>query len=195
MPAWLIVLIVVGVLLVLVAIWAASVYNSLVRRRNESTEALRDVDAALEQRYDNIRAQAQAVSGGLKKEIELILGATALRTGRSVRELSVAEKSELDGALTQAQAKLPGAAASFESYPNSGYDDTVELMQRSVNELEERLGAARRHYNSAATEYNTARQSFPTILIAPVLGFKHHELFELSNGVKRESYDLEGYLD
>lgn len=195
MPAWLIVLIVVGVLLVLVAIWAASVYNSLVRRRNESTEALRDVDAALEQRYDNIRAQAQAVSGGLKKEIELILGATALRTGRSVRELSVAEKSELDGALTQAQAKLPGAAASFESYPNSGYDDNVELMQRSVNELEERLGAARRHYNSAATEYNTARQSFPTVLIAPVLGFKHHELFELSNGVKRESYDLEGYLD
>ncbi|QRO86636.1 LemA family protein [Kytococcus sedentarius] len=195
MPAWLIVLIVVGVLLVLVAIWAASVYNSLVRRRNESTEALRDVDAALEQRYDNIRAQAQAVSGGLKKEIELILGATALRTGRSVRELSIAEKSELDGALTQAQAKLPGAAASFESYPNSGYDDNVELMQRSVNELEERLGAARRHYNSAATEYNTARQSFPTVLIAPVLGFKHHELFELSNGVKRESYDLEGYLD
>ena len=195
MPAWLIVLIVVGVLLVLVALWAASGYNSLVRRRNESTEALRDVDAALEQRYDNIRAQAQAVSGGLKKEIELILGATALRTGRSVRELSVAEKSELDGALTQAQAKLPGAAASFESYPNSGYDDNVELMQRSVNELEERLGAARRHYNSAATEYNTARQSFPTVLIAPVLGFKHHELFELSNGVKRESYDLEGYLD
>ncbi|WP_462417264.1 LemA family protein [Kytococcus sp. Marseille-QA3725] len=195
MPAWLIVLIVVGVLLVLVAIWAVSVYNSLVRRRNESTEALRDVDAALEQRYDNIKAQAQAVSGGLKKEIELILGATALRTGRSVRELSVAEKSELDGALTQAQAKLPGAAASFESYPNSGYDDNVELMQRSVNELEERLGAARRHYNSAATEYNTARQSFPTVLIAPVLGFKHHELFELSNGVKRESYDLEGYLD
>ncbi|SNC61279.1 Uncharacterized conserved protein [Kytococcus aerolatus] len=93
------------------------VYNFLVERRNASTEILRGIDALLEQRYDALKAQAQA--------------------------------------------KLPGALASGEAYASSGYAQNVEMMQRTINELEERLGAARRHYNTAATDYNTARQSFP----------------------------------
>ena len=197
MSTGIIVLIVVAALIVALALWAVGVYNGLVRRRNASTEALRGIDVALETRYDQVSQQAQVVEGAVGKEVETVLGATALRTGRSIREMSVKEKSELHAALDDAQRRIveaPGALASFEAYPQMRSLANVEVLQRTVNETEERLQAARRAYNAAATDYNTARQSFPTVLIAGVLGFGHHDLFELTNAVKREQADLGGFL-
>ena len=197
MSTGIIVLIVVAALIVALALWAVGVYNGLVRRRNASTEALRGIDVALETRYDQVSQQAQVVEGAVGKEVETVLGATALRTGRSIREMSVKEKSELHAALDDAQRRIveaPGALASFEAYPQMRSLANVEVLQRTVNETEERLQAARRAYNAAATDYNTARQSFPTVLIAGVLGFSHHDLFELTNAVKRKQADLGGFL-
>lgn len=71
----------------------------------------------------------------------------------------------------------------------------VELLQRTINEAEERLQAARRVYNRAATDYNTKRQVFPTVLISGMFGFQPHELFELTDQRKKEQYNLEGFLD
>jgi len=73
--------------------------------------------------------------------------------------------------------------------------DNVEIMQRTINEVEERLQAARRVYNRAATKYDTSREIFPAVLIARPLGFSHYELFELTDKRKETAYDLKRYLD
>jgi LemA protein len=182
--------------------WVIAVYNRLVRARNGSQEALRGIDVALETRFDQVKAQADAASGIVAKEVEMVLGATALRTGRSIRDLSVGEKAELNASMDQAQQMVvehartspPGAVASIEAYPEMQTHQNVELLQRTINETEERLQAARRVYNRAATDYNTKRQVFPTVLIAGLLGFKEHELFELTHASKRGPHDLEGFL-
>lgn len=203
--AWLPVII-VAVVIVLIIAWAIVVYNRLVTKRNASTEALRGIDVALETRFDQIKSQADAVSGIVKKEVDVILSATALRTGRTIEQLKVGEKAQLNGALDDAQNKIlaeaqkaqgagPGALASVENNPQMQSTVNVEILQRTINEAEERLQAARRVYNRAATEYNTARQFFPTVLIAPVLGFRAHELFELTDQRKREQHNLEGFLE
>lgn len=197
MPTSTVLLIVLGALVVLLAGWGIAVYNSLLRRRNTSTEALRGIDVALETRHDQVSQQAKVVEGAVGKEVETILGATALRTGRSVREMDVKEKTELHAALDDAQQRIlrsPGALASFEAYPEMRSLANVDTLQRTVNEAEERLQAARRSYNAAATDYNTARQTFPTVLIAGALGFRHHDLFELTEAAKREQADLDGFL-
>lgn len=192
----------VVLLLVALIVWGIAVYNRMVTARNRSTEALRGIDVALETRYDQVKAQADAASGVVKKELDLVLGATALRTGRRIDEMSVQEKSDLNGAMQKAESLLlggvggaPGQLASFEQYPEMQSTQNVELLQRTINETEERLQAARRTYNGAATDYNTKRQVFPTVLIAGVLGFSQHDLFEITNAVKREQHDLKGFLD
>ena len=182
---------------VVLAVWAIGVYNGLVRRRNASTEALSGIDVALETRYDQVSQQAKVVEGAVGEEVRTILSATALRTGRSIRDLGVPEKAELDQTLGDVQRRImssPGSLASFEAYPEMRSLANVEILQRTVNETEERLQAARRAYNAAATEYNTARGQFPTVLIAGLLGFQPHTLFTLTDPVKRSQTDLDGFL-
>ena len=182
---------------VVLAVWAIGVYNGLVRRRNASTEALSGIDVALETRYDQVSQQAKVVEGAVGEEVRTILSATALRTGRSIRDLSVPEKAELDQTLGDVQQRIlssPGSLASFEAYPEMQSLANVTILQRTVNETEERLQATRRAYNAAATEYNTARSQFPTVLIAGALGFLPHTLFELTDPVKRGQADLDGFL-
>lgn len=194
--------ILIGLIIVAIIIWGIVVYNRLVKARNVSKEALQGIDVALETRFDQIKAQADAASGIVKQEVDLILNATSLRTGRTIRDLEVDEKTELNNALKNAESVLlqqqptgPGAVASFEEYPEMQTWQNVELLQRTINEVEERLQAARRVYNRAATDYNTKRQVFPTVLIAGALGFREHDLFELTDQRKRSQYNLEGFLD
>src|SRR5690625_3371716 len=193
--------ILIGLLVVVLVIWGIVVYNRLVKARNASKEALRGIDVALETRFDQIKAQADAASGIVEKEVELILGTTALRTGRTIAQLELREKAELNAALEdaeqqllQAMPPLPGSAASIERYPEMQTHQNVELLQRTINEVEERLQAARRVYNRAATEYNTQRQVFPTVLVARMLGFTPHELFELPELRKKDQTNLKGFL-
>lgn len=192
----------IGVVILILIIWGIVVYNRLIKARNASKEALRGIDVALETRFDQIKAQADAASGIVQKEVDLILGTTALRTGRTISQLEVREKAELTAAMQEAEQQIlqqappvPGAVASIEAYPDMNTYQNVELLQRTINEAEERLQAARRVYNRAATDYNTKRQVFPTVLISGMFGFQPHELFELTDQRKKEQYNLEGFLD
>ena len=193
---------IIGLVLLLLIVWGIVVYNRLISARNSSTEALRGIDVALETRFDQIKAQADAASGIVQKEIELILGSTALRTGRTIGQLEVREKAELNAAMQDAEQQIlqqtppgPGAVASFEAYPDMNTYQNVELLQRTINEAEERLQATRRVYNRSATDYNTKRAVFPTVVVARLLGFTEHELFELTDQRKKQQYNLEGFLD
>lgn len=202
MSGFLAALLIIGVVVVVLVIWGIVVYNRLISSRNASTEASRGIDVALETRFDQIKAQADAASGIVQQEVELILGATALRTGRTIGQLEMQEKTELNTALQDAEQHVlqqansgPGALYSNESYPDMNTYQNVELLQRTINEAEERLRAARRVYNRAATDYSTKREVFPTVLVARMLGFTHHELFELTDRRKKSQYNLEGFLD
>lgn len=84
MSGFLAALLIIGVVVVVLVIWGIVVYNRLISSRNASTEASRGIDVALETRFDQIKAQADAASGIVQQEVELILGATALRTGRTI---------------------------------------------------------------------------------------------------------------
>jgi LemA protein len=58
-------------------------------------------------------------------------------------------------------------------------------LQEELASTENRVGFARQFYNDAVTEYNTARESFPTVLIAGPLGFKDAQLFQIEDASER----------
>jgi LemA protein len=80
-----------------------------------------------------------------------------------------------EGELSRA---LSGILVAVENYPQLKSDGTVLRLQASLNETEEQISAARRFYNAAVTEFNTALEVFPSSLLAPRLGYRAHPLFE-----------------
>src|SRR5690625_169731 len=100
----------IGVVILILVIWGIVVYNRLIKARNASKEALRGIDVALETRFDQIKAQADAASGIVQKEVDLILGTTALRTGRTISQLEVREKAELTAAMQEAEQQIGRAS-------------------------------------------------------------------------------------
>mgnify|MGYP002785218437 FL=1 len=68
---------------------------------------------------------------------------------------------------------------SVENYPDLKASDQFTMLQRSWNETEEQISAARRAFNAAVTSYNNAVDKFPSNLFANMFGFKRKEVFEI----------------
>ena len=90
--------------------------------------------------------------------------------------LSQEEKASFDATFTQAGRAFFALA---ENYPELKASENFSQLQRSLNETEEQLSAARRTYNASVTDYNNAVQVFPTNLIAGMMGFSQRELLAI----------------
>ncbi len=55
-------------------------------------------------------------------------------------------------------------------------------LQRELSDVENKIAAARRFFNNAVQEFNTAIQQIPGNLIAPLGNFTAKEYFEVPEG-------------
>lgn len=162
----------VGFLLVL-----ALMYNSLVGKRNQIQNIFGTMDAMLKKRWDLVPNLVSTVKGYADHERGLFEAVTAARSRAMEGRLDNDEKVQLDNAVS----RLVGLfRATVENYPQLKASDNFLHLQRTLNELEEQISAARRAYNASVTDYNNSVEMFPTNLIAPVFGFVHKPLLEFS---------------
>lgn len=168
-------IILVAVLLLLVAL-PVSIYNGLVRRRNGIANAQGAIDAVLKQRFDLLPNLVETVKRYAAHETGLFAGVVALRKGKnSYGELSADEKNAFDSGFGTG---LRNFYAVAENYPDLKASDNFLHLQRTLNELEEQLSAARRTYNAVVTDYNNAVQVFPSSVIAGLFGFRPGRVLE-----------------
>jgi len=66
-----------------------------------------------------------------------------------------------------------------EKYPDLKASENFLHLQRTLNELEEQISAARRAFNASVTDYNNSVEMFPTNIIANMFGFQRKELFRI----------------
>jgi LemA protein len=159
----------------LIAGWLAlSAYNRLVRERNQVDNAFATIDVQLKQRCDLIPKLVDAVRGYMAHERGVLETLTDLRTRASAPGLAPDERVALDA---QMAGLLRGVFARVEAYPQLKANETVLLLQRSLNEIEAQIAAARRTYNAAATIYNTSTETVPSNLVAGIFGFGRRSLF------------------
>jgi LemA protein len=80
-----------------------------------------------------------------------------------------------------------------ERYPDLKANQRVLDLQRQLSETEDDIASARRYYNAVVRDFNTLRETFPTVLVAAPLGFEPGQYFELSDDAGRgaPSVDLE----
>jgi LemA protein len=173
--------------LALLVILAASGYNALIRRRNRVDQAYSTIEVQLVQRYDLIPKLVESVRQYMGHERSLLEDIVRLRQ-RAVSSTSTSEKIQADNELTRAMGQLN---VTLENYPQLKASDNFVQLQRSLNEVEEQLAAARRSYNAAVTDYNNAVQTFPSSIIAGTMNFGTRTMF-VADEKKRGDVDMRG---
>jgi len=167
-------LIVLAVIVVLV-LWAISIYNGLVSMRQRVNQAFADVDVQLRQRHDLIPNLVETVKGYAAHERgtldEVVKARNAAVAAQGTAQQAAAENM-LSGALRQ-------LFALAESYPDLKASTNFQQLQAELADIENKIAAARRFFNNAVQEYNAGIQRFPAALFASTFGFAAKDFFDL----------------
>ncbi|HEU4626889.1 MAG TPA: LemA family protein [Steroidobacteraceae bacterium] len=164
---------VVVALFVALLVWAALVYNSLVRDRNRVAQAWSDVDVQLTRRHELVPRLVEIVKGYASYERALL---TSLAGLRSVSQGTPASRSETERAVSAGVQKL---IALVEAYPNLKASEGFADLHRKLVDTENQIQYSRRYYNGAVNLFNNRLQRFPDLLIARAFAFRPAEFFEL----------------
>lgn len=173
MDLTLILLIIAGVVLLGLVV----IYNRLVALRQTRRNAFSDIDVQLKQRFDLIPNLVETVKGYASHEKTVFENVTEARArvGRTGGAAG-AERIQAEGMLGSA---LMGLFAVAENYPQLKADTNFQHLQAEISDIENKIAAARRFFNNATAEYNTAIEQFPANLIAGPFGFRPEIFFEL----------------
>lgn len=166
----------VGIIVAVLVLIAISMYNSLVKKKNQVENAFSTIDVMLKQRFDLIPNLVSSVQQYAKHEAETFSAITELRN-KPYSSLTESDKAGFDKDFSKIRTQFFAVA---ESYPELKASENFLQLQRSLNETEEQLAAARRTFNASVTDYNNAVQSFPTNLLAGMFGFTRKEVLTIA---------------
>ena len=181
MPTWGIILIVIVVAILLIGGLIAGIYNSLVKLDERVNEAWSDITVQLKYRADLIPNVVETVKGYAKHENETFKMVTEARSAvmgaKTVKQAAEAEK-EMQGALGK-------IFAIAEAYPELKANTNFQTLQTQLQDVEDKIQAARRFYNAGAKELNTKIKTFPTNFVNNIIGhFKKRDYFEVAESEK-----------
>jgi LemA protein len=159
----------------LLVLMAVSLYNRLVRLRNNREQAFADVDVQLKQRHDLIPQLVDSVKGYMGHERGVLTDITEARSN-AMKATTINEKIVAENKLSAA---LEGLKVSVEAYPDLKASQNFMELQNEIADIENKIAAARRFFNSATKELNVAIELFPSNLIATLFNFKRELMFEL----------------
>jgi len=168
--------IIIIIVVVLIALYVAGIYNNLVKLRNNRENAFANIDVQLRQRADLIPQLVSTVKGYASHEKELLQRITEARS-QTLAANTISEKMAADNALTQA---LSGFKGAVEAYPDLKANQNFMQLQTEIADMENKLSATRRYFNSSTRELNTSVQSFPTNLLAGMFGFHTEQMYEIA---------------
>ena len=159
-----------------IAVIFVMLYNRLVALRQTRENAFSDIDVQLKQRYNLVPQLVESVKGYASHEKEVFDNVTQARSQVGAAKGATGERVAAENVLGGA---LMGLLAVAENYPDLKADQNFQKLMSELSDLENKIAAARRFFNNATAEYNTATEQFPAVLIANSLGFTKKEFFEL----------------
>ena len=177
-------LVIVVIAIVVIGLVALTVYNTLIRMKNQVQEAASDIDVQLKRRHDLIPNLIETVKGAKNFEKETLEAVVKARQ-------QAIDLSGLDQNRLQAENMLSGTLrqlfALSESYPDLKSNQNFLALQEELSNTEDRLVASRRFYNQAVRDYNTYQVQVPGILFRGLAGAKEEPFFELDSEEERKN--------
>ena len=166
--------IILGIMAVL-ALAVIGIYNGLVGKRQRCNQAFADIDVQLKQRQNLIPNLVETVKGYASHEQETFQQVIAAR--------NAAQAASDPDSMQEAESMLSGALGKLfalaEAYPDLKASQNFQSLQEELSLIEDKLAAARRFYNSAVQDYNTAREQFPGSIIADMFDFEPRSFFDV----------------
>ncbi|NLC40507.1 MAG: LemA family protein [Clostridiaceae bacterium] len=176
-----IILIVVGVVLLLVVIWAISTSNRFRRMAVKVEESESGIDVALTKRYDTLTKMLEVVRQYAAHEVEALTKIVSLRKG-----MSMAEREEAAVQMDQVTDRIRVVA---EQYPQLRSAEVFGNLQDAIQDAEAHLQAARRFYNANVSSFNQLLVTFPGSIIGKLQNQKAREFFE-TEAIKRSDVSM-----
>lgn len=173
------------ILVILVAIvgYGIFLYNDLVSKRQLTNEGWSGIDVQLKRRTDLIPNLMETVKGYMGHERETLEAVTQARAAATAgASAGPEERARLEGALSGALGRLLAIA---EAYPELKANTTFLEFQNALQTVEDEIQMARRYYNGAVRNLNTAVESFPQNVVANAFRFEQAEYFELDSEADR----------
>jgi LemA protein len=176
--------VVVLAIVVIVVLFLVLTYNRLITLRQRVKEAFSDIDVQLKRRHDLIPNLVETVKGYAAHERGVFDEVTQARAG------AIAAGAQGPQQRAAAEDMLTGALRSLfavaEAYPQLQAVQEFKDLSENLRDTEDKIQFARRFYNSQVRDYNTALQTFPTVLLAGAMGFTSSEYFEVEAPSDRE---------
>jgi LemA protein len=187
-------LILAGLLAVIVvlALSAMGIYNSLVSLRNRFKNAYAQIDVQLKRRYDLIPNLVETAKGYLKHEHETLEDVIKARnvayTASQAAAANPADGAAVKG-LVSAEGGLTGALSRLmvvsEQYPDLKANQNMMQLTEELTSTENKIAFSRQAYNDSVMEYNTSRETFPNVVLAGMFGFLPAELFHVEDPAEK----------
>lgn len=166
-------------IVVVPAIVAVVLYNGLIARRNAYRNAYGQIDVQVKRRHDLVPNLVATAREYLRHEHET-LDAVIRARGTASSAAQAAARRPGDPAAMQAlsgaEAALSGSLSRLlavaEAYPDLKANATMAALMEELSSTENRIAFSRQAYNDAVMDYNTARESFPAVVVSAALGFR-----------------------
>ncbi|MGI6754421.1 MAG: LemA family protein [Atopobiaceae bacterium] len=175
-------LIIVLIVIAVVAIMYAVIYNGIVSKNNKCDNAFQTIDAQLQRRCDLIPNLVETVKGYTDHESDTLKALTASRATMASGG-TPQERIEASDQLTGALSHLFAVA---ENYPDLKASANFQQLQSDLSDTENKLSYARMSFNDCVLEYNNAIQTFPGNLVAGSK-FQPRQGFSVTSDAVREA--------
>ena len=173
-------------ILILIAVaiigYFITIYNGLIKLKNNIKKAWANIDVLLKQRSDELPKLIETVKGYMKHEKEVLENLTKARTN-FLNASTVAETATADNMISGALKSLFAVA---ENYPNLKANENFMQLQNRISGVENEIADRREFYNDSVNQYNIRIQSIPDVIVARMMGYTDEEMFEVAEADKQD---------
>lgn len=170
-------------------------YNDLIAKQQQVKAKWSGVESALQRRADLIPnlvetakmagVQEQEVFGQIADARSRLLDASRQAGAGADGDKSPEQKQAIIEANNSFGGTIGRLLSLQENYPQLRSSEAFMKVQDELSGTENRINTARLDYTDAVNQYNTLRNSFPTVITASLLGFKEEPYFKADEGAQQ----------
>ena len=171
-------IIVTALIIITAVFYFISLYNRIIKNKNDREKAFADVDVYLKQRYDMLPQLVETAKGYMNHEAKTLKEVTKARS-MYMAASNIDEKISTEGTFSKSMRNLNIV---IEGYPDLKANENFLKLQNDIKYMEEKIANSRTYFNKASRDYNDAIETFPSNTIAAIYGFKQEVMFDLGEG-------------
>jgi LemA protein len=180
---------IVGGIVIILGLWMIVTYNGLVKKQEKVKLQWNEVQNSYQRRLDLIPNLVNVVKGGAEYEQSVLQKIIEARSKAASLNISGDVSADKYNQQSAAQDELAGQAnrliIAVEKYPDLKGTKAFSELQAQLIGTERRIKIARKDFNESIAVYNSSVKSFPTKLVAGILGFSPKEGFQSESGTEK----------